>query len=198
MFAISKVVCVLLLLAVVVVSGEWMTEEAKRVSDSKTPKTAKEYVLDLDLPQEERWKKIGEDYASRSFALVNYLKDNLPDGWLEPLEKVATQLMPFFKDYGDEMKGYAKALNVTEGDIVMINLVYQLEHLGVTCDNWNTTGPVNPKLCIKDNEEYAQLRLYDSEPEDSISSEDGPGACKCLSVCVFVCAYLCVSLTYIH
>ena len=39
------------------------------------------------------------------------------------------------------MKGYAEALNITDGDVVSINLIYQLERLGLSCDSWNNTGP---------------------------------------------------------
>ena len=109
----------------------WMElDENVQNSAKKVPKDVPEYIIDLDLPESERWTEIGQEYADRSYEIVDYLRDNLPDGLLEPLEKVAAKLLPFFRDYGDEMKGYAKALNITSGDIVMVNLVYQLEHLG--------------------------------------------------------------------
>ena len=112
-------------------SKPWMElEENVQNSVKKVSKDVPEYIVDLDLPESERWTEIGQEYADRSYEIVDYLKDNLPDGLLEPLEKVAAKLLPFFRDYGDEMKGYAKALNITSGDIVMVNLVYQLEHLG--------------------------------------------------------------------
>jgi len=31
------------------------------------------------------------------------------------------------------------------GDVVILNLVYQLEHLGLNCSNWNNTG-----ICLCD------------------------------------------------
>lgn len=140
----------ILVLALVSVahSSDWLNNPAnKKLSDSKRQIDVKEFTLNLDLPQEERWAQIGALYKDKSWMLVKYLKDNLPDGWLEPLEKLAANLMPFFADYGGEMKGYAKALGVTEGDIVMVNLVYQLEHLGIGCGMANTTGPVNLPFC---------------------------------------------------
>ncbi len=39
------------------------------------------------------------------------------------MEKLAAKLMPFFKDYGEEMKAYASALGITEGDSAMIRLL---------------------------------------------------------------------------
>jgi hypothetical protein len=115
--------------------------ENKRRAEEKTPRAPKEFVVNLDLPQEERWKEIGAQYADKSFLLVEYLRRNLPRGWLKPVEAIAGKLLPFFRDYGDEMKGYAAALNITDGDVVSINLIYQLERLGLSCDSWNNTGP---------------------------------------------------------
>ena len=60
----------------------------------------KEFIVNLDLPQEERWKEIGEQYADKSFLLVEYLRRNLPRGWLKPVEAIAGKLLPFFRDYG--------------------------------------------------------------------------------------------------
>merc|ERR1719329_1313483 len=78
-------------------------------------------------------------------------------------------MIDFFAAYGGEMKGYATALNITTGDVVMINLVYQLERIGLQCDSWNNTGPVNPALC--DRDENGNLHFADDE------GEDGPGQC---------------------
>lgn len=64
----------------------------------------KEFIVNLDLPQEERWKEIGEKYADKSFLLVEYLRRNLPRGWLKPIEAIAGKLLPFFRDYGGEIK----------------------------------------------------------------------------------------------
>ena len=143
--------------------------------------------MDLDLPPEQRWLEIGAAYKNKSWQIVNYLRENLPKGLLKPLEKVAGKLMPFFKDYGAEMESYATALGITQGDIVMVNLVYQMEHLGVTCDNWNNTGPVNPKLCLRDNknnDKYStSLHIWQQGDKDEELQEaqdyehEGPGAC---------------------
>ena len=154
-----------------IVQGGWINDpETRKFAEQKTPVRPTEFVVDLDLPQEQRWTQVGSYYADRSWMLVNYLRENLPDGWLKPLEKVAAQLLPFFKDYKDEMKGYASALKISEGDVVMINLVYQLERLGISCDNWNTTGPVNPSLCIRNEDGYGDLKIWPS-------NDDGPGMC---------------------
>ena len=39
------------------------------------------------------------------------------------------------------MVGVAAALGLDLGEIVALNLAYELERIGVTCSNWNNTGP---------------------------------------------------------
>ena len=175
MFA-SALLLAFVALALTLVKGEWVNEKNRALSDSKRQVSVKEYTLNLDLPQEERWKEIGQEYSDRAWQLTKYLKDNLPDGWLEPLEKLATQLMPFFTDYGGEMQGYADALGISSGDVVMINLVYQLEHLGIGCGMANTTGPVNIPFCNKaQGDGYGNLQY--PEEDDLDSERDGPDMC---------------------
>ena len=38
------------------------------------------------------------------------------------------------------MVGVARALNVSRGEIVILNLVYQIESVGVNCSNWMRTN----------------------------------------------------------
>jgi hypothetical protein len=46
----------------------------------------------------------------------------------------------------------------------MINMVYQLERLGLQCDSWNNTGPVDPRLCDRSENGYGGLSfIYDDE-----------------------------------
>lgn len=165
--------------------------ENRRRAEEKTPRPPKEYVVNLDLPQQERWKEIGELYADKSFLLVEYLRRNLPPGWLKPIEHIAAKLLPFFRDYGDEMKGYAAALNITDGDVVSINLIYQLERLGLTCDSWNNTGPSKTCDLPRNNDDdydddanpdfYGPFMPYpdsdEAEYEREMADINAPGPC---------------------
>jgi len=161
----------------------WLDEDSNRLkAEDKHARVAKEFVVNLDLPAEERWTEIGEKYKDQAFLIVNYLRTNLPRGWLKPLEKLCSNLLPFFQDYGGEMAGYAKALNITDGDIVMINLVYQLERLGLSCSSWNTTGPTDERLCERgedddetNGEESKAMRMV--LPWAHLIEEDSPGQC---------------------
>lgn len=184
----------LLLLGVCEVSAggqRWVDSAAnKQRAQDKTARAPREFIVDLDLPEEQRWQQVGELYADKSFLLVEYLRRNLPKGWLKPVEAIAGKLLPFFKDYGGEMKGYAAALNITDGDVVSINLIYQLERLGLSCDSWNNTGPSKtcdlPRNADDDSTEgsegfYGPFMPYpdsdEAEYEREMADIDAPGPC---------------------
>ena len=100
-------------------------------------------TVNMDLAPKERWTAIGKKYASEAYLIVDYLRDQIP-AWAFPiLEEVGKKLDTYkgFGDYGDEMIGLATSLNISLGDVVMANLVYQLESIGINCSNWNNTGP---------------------------------------------------------
>merc|ERR1712146_4860 len=46
-----------------------------------------------------------------------------------------------FPDYGEDMEAIADALDAPLGAIVVAQLTYQLESIGVNCSSWNNTGP---------------------------------------------------------
>jgi len=99
------------------------------------------YTLDLDEPAASRWDHIAKDFVDKMPAVIEYFDSFIP-AWVLPLiEVVAGQLTSYFSDYGEEMIGVAEALKVPKGLVVMLNLVMQLEAIGVNCSNWNTTGP---------------------------------------------------------
>jgi hypothetical protein len=126
------------------------------------------YKLNLDLPPDERWLEIGGLFRSKSYIIHDYLANSLSKmQWALPIiEKVAAALDSYegFGDYGAEMRGLAKGMNLSLGDVVAGNLVYQLEGLGVNCSNWNNTGPTGQCANSSDGVLYAD-------------PENGPGAC---------------------
>lgn len=99
------------------------------------------YTVDMDAPAQTRWSHINKDYASKIGAIVDYFDQVVPAWALPIVEKIASSLTSYFHVYGEEMEANAKDLNVSKGLIVMMNLIMQLEELGVNCSNWNETGP---------------------------------------------------------
>jgi len=102
------------------------------------------YTVDLDEPAATRWSHVAADYRNRSSVLIAYLDSVVPK-WLVPvIETVLARLRPHFHEYGQEMDAWTQALGLKMGDIVVLNLIMQLESLGLNCSNWNNTGPTVP------------------------------------------------------
>jgi hypothetical protein len=60
--------------------------------------------------------------------------------------KIASTLhSTFYPDYAEEMEGIAEGLGMDMGEVVLVNLIYQLEGIGTGCAIKNTTGPCPPK-----------------------------------------------------
>jgi hypothetical protein len=99
------------------------------------------YTVDLALPAEQRWTHIAKAYKSKVPAIVAYFDAVVPK-WAMPLiEAVGAKMKGYFRLYGGEMAGLADALEASPGLIVLMNLVYQVEGLGLNCSTWNVTGP---------------------------------------------------------
>ena len=45
-----------------------------KLQEDKHAHTAPEFVVNLDLAPEDRWKEIGELYADKAWQIVNYLR----------------------------------------------------------------------------------------------------------------------------
>lgn len=64
------------------------------------------------------------------------------------------------------MTGLAPALGLKLGEVVLMNLIYEVEHIGVNCSSNNVTGPV-PNCGVG-----ATSAFGNRDPET-----DGPGLC---------------------
>ncbi|GMI62405.1 hypothetical protein ScalyP_jg3296 [Parmales sp. scaly parma] len=121
----------------------WISDHESKDTDNRTAIIPDRVTVDLDLPPIERWVEVGKLYQDKGYLLQQYFEDLLPDAAVQLIAKVASEIVdyPGFASFSDEMKGYAKGLNIDLGYVVAANLVYQLEDVGIACDNWNNTGP---------------------------------------------------------
>eukprot|EP00656_Telonema_subtile_P014881 TRINITY_DN17708_c0_g1_i1.p1 TRINITY_DN17708_c0_g1~~TRINITY_DN17708_c0_g1_i1.p1 ORF type:complete len:378 (+),score=93.02 TRINITY_DN17708_c0_g1_i1:187-1320(+) len=95
----------------------------------------------MDLPQKDRWTHIVADFKSDAPQIMGYLKSQIPKWALPIITTITKDIRPYFADYADEMLGIADAYGLPIGDVVAVNLIYQLESIGLNCSNWNVTGP---------------------------------------------------------
>lgn len=91
--------------------------------------TAPKYVIDLDLPPEDRWAQVAKDYSSYYPLLLAALEKYLPKDLVNALTGTMSRLDELFPyPYGDELKGFVKhgGGNVTLGEMVLGNVIYDL------------------------------------------------------------------------
>ena len=115
-------------------AGPWTTDPA-RVNEAANlrahPRSLKRYMINLDLPATERWNAIATDFVDQAKAVHEYLASNVPNWSLPLLEHVAAKVVDYFGEDGQEMRGVAKALEMDLGDIVLLNLIMQVESIGL-------------------------------------------------------------------
>jgi len=126
----------------------WLHDEptrvfADRVANGSTPILAKRYTLNLDLAPEDRWTAIAAEFKDEVPAIIAYFEDYIPK-WLIPyIWDIGADIQSYFPPvYAREMTGIAKAMGLEIGTVVAMNLIYQIEHIGQSCNTSNTTGPV--------------------------------------------------------
>jgi len=110
--------------------------------------TAPRFEVNLDDPPQLRWAKVYADplFANAARDIHDYLAQYIPEWALPLLVKIGASLRGKFPEYGEEMQGVAKALNMDIGDVVIVNIVYQLEGIAAgSCTVRNTTGPCKKK-----------------------------------------------------
>lgn len=108
------------------------------------------YIINLDLPPEERWVELVTIYKSSAPLIVNYFTSALPKEVVLALEKIMGRLDDILGEVGGELRGVAKAFGIDLGIIVGLNFAYELRKWGG--GHPNVTGHSNvtdfePKVC---------------------------------------------------
>ncbi|KAK6171261.1 hypothetical protein SNE40_019487 [Patella caerulea] len=93
---------------------------------SDTPTTPGRYSVNLDLPAMQRWNDVVPRYKE-AVKDMHDLLENLFDDALAVVDFVATELDQYIpQPYADEMRGISLALNMSLGEVVMSNLLFEL------------------------------------------------------------------------
>ena len=111
-------------------------DTAQRSSSNNSPAAqpvpAKRYVVNLDLPPEQRWTEIVKDHEESIIRLIQSMKQSLPSelaSLVSTLGEDVDKYMPY--PYGQELVGIANALtNTTVSDAVLGNILYELTAYG--------------------------------------------------------------------
>ena len=91
------------------------------------PIQADRHTINLDLPPEERWVQVLKGYAQYVPQAMAALKVKIPPTVFPLAEKLASVIDQHIPaPYPGEMRGVAKAWNISVADVILINLVYDL------------------------------------------------------------------------
>ena len=95
--------------------------------DSRDVKPSK-YIIDLDLPPEERWAKVASDHAEDFQKLLLQIESMFPKELVLAVTDLASDLDKYFPyPYADELRGIVRfGGNVTMGQTILGNLLYDL------------------------------------------------------------------------
>ncbi len=111
------------------------------ISDSDAV-PAKRYTINLDLPPEERWKEVALDYMDDIVKVAELISEMLPPEIVKIANSLGLDPVKVFPyPYGQELAGIGKVVKVSNVDIVLTSLVYEL-----TAFNQSRTR-INSKAC---------------------------------------------------
>lgn len=139
----------LLLLSAGLGSGQWIQDERLwQETELRKGEDVKRVVVDLDLPPSQRWAFLTTDptFAHYKADIISYITPFLSPRVLPVVTRIASSMQrTFYPDYAEEMRAIAKDLGLTVGEIVLLNLIYQIEGSFSKCEMANSTGPCPPK-----------------------------------------------------
>lgn len=92
---------------------------------SSEPVQAKRFAVNLDLPPQERWVKVMQEYSKYTPTIIKDIQNFFPKPLLPLIDQLALYLEKYFPaPYPDELRGIATGLNISVSDAVLLNMVY--------------------------------------------------------------------------
>lgn len=97
---------------------------------SDSPAPAKRYIVNLDLPPQQRWTEVAKDHSDNFFQLLQEIKKMVPPEAVSLASVIGNDVGRYIPyPYGLEMVGVAEAVNVSGisvGDVVLGNVLYEV------------------------------------------------------------------------
>ena len=89
------------------------------------------YKINLDLPPEERWNEVAKDYADGIVTVINLFKQIFTPRVVEMISILAADLVKYTpQPYSGEMVCFAEQVNLSIGEVMFLNMVYELTAYG--------------------------------------------------------------------
>lgn len=118
-----------------------MTIDPQPANGSSKPTPV--YTVDLNLPAEDRWTHIVTPYRPQILKILNFMKKIAPEGAFEAVTAILGDIEGAFgQPWADEMRGVAKALNISLGDVVYTNLYYEFDAACTSIVAQQTNGTI--------------------------------------------------------
>jgi len=122
----SSFVAVLLLAAMVLV----FPAPAHSSAPPQTSFPVERFVVDLDLPPQQRWSHVMPRYEGQIQHMFNFVTGFIPSfirsEVMEAMATVGEALEFFLGVYGLEIQGIADVVGLPAGDIALINILYEM------------------------------------------------------------------------
>ncbi|XP_045196945.2 N-acylethanolamine-hydrolyzing acid amidase-like [Mercenaria mercenaria] len=106
-------------------------------------KKPKKYVVNLDIAPEKRWNQVAMDHAEVIKDVHTIVTSVIPDVLFPYIERIAAYIDYYLQNpYAGEMRGFATALNISVGDVVMMNLVYDVSAFCTSIISQDASGQI--------------------------------------------------------
>ncbi|XP_031560765.1 N-acylethanolamine-hydrolyzing acid amidase-like [Actinia tenebrosa] len=110
---------------------------------SSEPVQAKRFTVNLDLPPQERWVKIMQEYRQYTPTIIKDVQNFFPKPLLPLIDRLALYLDKYFPaPYPDELRGIASGLNISLSNAVLLNLVYDFSAFCTSIVAQDTQGNI--------------------------------------------------------
>lgn len=90
-------------------------------------KPVPQYTIDLDQPPKERWREVIEDFRKPMYSLLSQMQQEFSPAVAEMFSIMEADLIQYIPEpYASEITSFANGLNVTIGQIVFWNMLYEV------------------------------------------------------------------------
>jgi len=97
------------------------------IADCFTPQSVKSYDINLDVPAENRWNEVVDDFADYLSELIPALKKFVPAEVMPLLPAIGDLINTYLSEpYATEILGVGQRSKIPVGDVVILNVLYDL------------------------------------------------------------------------
>jgi N-acylethanolamine-hydrolysing acid amidase len=98
---------------------------------SPTTTVAPRYAINLDLPAEQRWSEVAQDFSSKMKHMASVVSASVPGDVMDLMTLLSLVVESAFPHpYNHEMMGIANATGIKIVDVILINTLYEVTAYG--------------------------------------------------------------------